>query len=926
MKTKLTSQSAFFNPRVLLSFAFCSIGVFFALMAFALYPGATALAQGSKQNQSVAPSRGTAPQPNVTGAGQLIISEFRLRGPNGANDEFIELYNTTGANLTATAATGVGLAVAASDGVTRCVVLNGTVIPAGGHFLCVNSVGYSLGTYPAGNGTTATGDATYTTGIPDNAGIALFNNSTGGASFSLANRLDAVGSDSEANTTYKEGTGYAALAQPFPIDYAWVRRLPGGCTSFAECNLADLTTVLGPASVQPQDTGNNINDFIFMDTNGTSDGAGQRLGAPGPQNLSVPSATDGPANSRLLDSCASENVGPNYVRDLTADPPHNSEFGTVDIRRTFTNNLASNITRLRFRIVDITTFPGPSGEADLRPLTSPDVTVTVNRPPCGSGTSSVTVRGTTLEQPPTQPNGGGFNSSMSVNAVTLATPLAAGASIDVRFLLGVQFTGVGRFCVVSETSPPSPAQVSCFTPQDIAPPPTCATTVFSENFEGLVVPALPAGWAASHGVFQAGDPLWVNSTSSPDSPPNGAFSIEAIHALDNRLDTPAIAIKSTSAQVSFRNNFTLENTFDGGVLEVSSPNIAGGAFTDITDAAVGGSFVVGGYNASISGTFGSPIANRKAWSGNAYLSTVAKLGPNVAGQTIKLRFRMGSDTSIAEPNGGWHVDTIVVTDGCAKAVNISTRMQVQTGNNVLIGGFIIAGNVSKQVAIRGIGPSLSQFGIPGVLADPTLELRDGQGGLIKQNDNWQDDPAQAALLTGASLGLGNPLESGIVATLPPNASYTAILAGKNNGTGVGLVEIYDINHSVNSQLANISTRGFVQGGDNVMIGGFILGEDNIESQIAVRGIGPSLAPFGVNPVLANPTLELHDGQGTLLVANDNWQDDPISAAQLSFQGLALSDTNESGIVMSLPLGGFTAVLAGKNGGTGIGLVEIYNLH
>jgi hypothetical protein len=273
--------------------------------------------------------------------------------------------------------------------------------------------------------------------------------------------------------------------------------------------------------------------------------------------------------------------------------------------------------------------------------------------------------------------------------------------------------------------------------------------------------------------------------------------------------------------------------------------------------------------------------------------------------------------------GGWALD---ITTTCAQALNISTRMQVQTGENVLIGGFIVTGNASKNVAIRGVGPSLSQFGIPGVLADPTLELRNAQGGLITQNDNWQDDPAQATLLSNAGLALQNPNESGIVALIPPNSSYTAILAGKNGGTGVGLVEVYDLNQAVNSQLANISTRGFVLGGDNVMIGGFILGLDNIETQIAVRGIGPSLSQFGLSPVLADPILELHDGQGTLLAANDNWQDDPVSAAKLAFQAIAPTDPNESGIVMSLPLGGFTAILAGKNGGTGIALVEIYNLH
>src|SRR5262245_39023098 len=161
-------------------------------------------------------------------AGQLLISEFRLRGPSGATDEYIEIYNNAGADHTVTALTGTGYGVAASDGVTRCSIPNGTVIPNKGHYLCVNSVNYSLGSYPAGNGTTATGDATYTTDIPDNVGIALFNNNTGGGSYSLANRLDAVGSTSEANTLYKEGTGYPALT-PFSIDYSFTRRPAGGC-------------------------------------------------------------------------------------------------------------------------------------------------------------------------------------------------------------------------------------------------------------------------------------------------------------------------------------------------------------------------------------------------------------------------------------------------------------------------------------------------------------------------------------------------------------------------------------------------------------------------------------------------------------------------------------------------------------------------
>ncbi len=261
----------------------------------------------------------------------------------------------------------------------------------------------------------------------------------------------------------------------------------------------------------------------------------------------------------------------------------------------------------------------------------------------------------------------------------------------------------------------------------------------------------------------------------------------------------------------------------------------------------------------------------------------------------------------------------------AQALNISTRLRVETGDNVLIGGFIIRGSAPKNVAVRGIGPSLAASGISDVLADPTLELRAANGALLFQNDDWQDDPIQAAQLTALGLALQDPNESGIVATLQPDASYTAILAGNSGGTGVGLVEIYDTNQAADSQLANISTRGFVQTGDNVMIGGFILGGTSNNTQVAVRGIGPSLALIGVNPVLADPTLELRDSNGALLISNDDWQDDPVSASQLAFHGLAPQDPEESGIFASLPPGAFTAILAGNDGGVGIGLVEIYNV-
>lgn len=385
------------------------------------------------------------PPAAVATAGQLVISEFRVRGPNGLADEFIEIANVSGADHTVAALSGTGYGIAASDGTTRCSIPNGTVIPNKGHYLCVNSVGYSLASYPAGNGTTATGDATYTTDIPDNAGIALFNNNSGGGAYTLANRLDAVGSTSEANTLYKEGTGYPALV-PFSINYSFYRDTcgkGGSITTFGAC----------PTGGLPKDTNNNAADFVFVDTNGTSAGAGQRLGAPGPENLSSPIERNASFAVNLLDVCVAATSPPNRVRDFTSDPPNNSTFGTLDIRRTIVNNTGGNVTRLRFRVIDLTTFPAPSGIADLRPRTSTAVVVTVDRPPCGSGTSNVTVQATTLEQPPSQPNGGGFNSSMSAGVVTLATPVANGASVDVRFLLGIQQTGSFKFFINVEALP-----------------------------------------------------------------------------------------------------------------------------------------------------------------------------------------------------------------------------------------------------------------------------------------------------------------------------------------------------------------------------------------------------------------------------------------------------------------------------------------
>jgi uncharacterized delta-60 repeat protein len=250
--------------------------------------------------------------------------------------------------------------------------------------------------------------------------------------------------------------------------------------------------------------------------------------------------------------------------------------------------------------------------------------------------------------------------------------------------------------------------------------------------------------------------------------------------------------------------------------------------------------------------------------------------------------------------------------------NISTRLRVETGENVLIGGFIVTGTQPKRVIVRAIGPSLSSF-FPGALADPILELRDSSGALIGSNDNWRSD--QEAEIIATTVAPSDDLESAIVAILPANGSnYTAIVRGANNGTGIGVVEAYDLDRTVNSKLANISTRGLVQTGDNVMIGGMIvLGQTPL--RVIVRAIGPSLPVSGA---LADPTLELRDGNGVLLAANDNWRSD--QEEEIIATTIPPSDNLESAIVRNLAPGNYTAIVRGANDTTGIAVVEAYALN
>jgi hypothetical protein len=251
-------------------------------------------------------------------------------------------------------------------------------------------------------------------------------------------------------------------------------------------------------------------------------------------------------------------------------------------------------------------------------------------------------------------------------------------------------------------------------------------------------------------------------------------------------------------------------------------------------------------------------------------------------------------------------------------LNISTRLRVQTGENVLIGGFIITGMDPKRVLIRAIGPSLPASANP--LADPRLELYQG-GSQLASNDNWRD--TQEAEVEATDLAPSNNLESAILRTLPPGA-YTAVVQGTGNATGTGLVELYDVNQIAISEIANISTRGFVETGDNVMIGGFIVrpaGGGN--ASVAVRAIGPTLSQFGISGALQDPTLELVNSDGVVIGSNNNWKD--LQRAEIEALGLQPGDDRESALLQTILPGNYTAIVRGANDTTGVAVVEAYKL-
>jgi serine protease AprX len=403
-----------------------------------------------------------------------------------------------------------------------------------------------------------------------------------------------------------------------------------------------------------------------------------------------------------------------------------------------------------------------------------------------------------------------------------------------------------------------------------------------------------------------------STVSDPPAIYDASFSVGA-YDINNQL----ASFSSRGPSTFYSPNLLKPNLSAPGVSVRSSYNSGDTAYAILNGTSMAAPHVVGAVALLWSAR---PQLLRDITATKTVLQNTANPTVNVSPQTC------GGTLSSQIPNntfGYGRVDALAAVNAVPPPPtvlgNVSSRLVVEAGDNALFGGFIVTGTQDKTVVVRGLGPSLN---LPNKLADPTLELRDSAGGLIQTNDNWANSPNRQAI-QDSGLAPSNDLEPAIIATLPANGSiYTAIVRGVNDSMGTGVVEIYDVDRNVDSKLANISTRGLVQTGDNILIAGTIV-VGQASQQVIVRALGPSLSLAGK---LANPTLELRDQNGGLLDANDNWVDSANKQA-IANAGLAPTNDFESAILATLPANNaiYTAIVRGVNDTTGIAVVEVYAL-
>jgi hypothetical protein len=436
---------------------------------------------------------------------------------------------------------------------------------------------------------------------------------------------------------------------------------------------------------------------------------------------------------------------------------------------------------------------------------------------------------------------------------------------------------------------------------------------------------------------------WSAPIAATDNPNTGVFNAAIAASPDGQTLTVSFYDQRDSGGVTTLCNLYLAQSFDGGA--TWQPNLRLTSIT--TDASLAPltseGYMLGDYLGIAESTTPDVPAipvwvDTRTGNPDPFISRVG-IAPNVdftSFQASRLSLaeidnpQLGGPTADADGDGENNLSEFLSqtdpNDAASvvhpsRQLNISTRETVGTGENVLIGGFIVTGPAPKQVILRAIGPSLAADGLTGLLADPTLEVHDASGALLFSNDDWKSTQQTAIEATG--IPPTDDRESAIVATLDPG-TYTAIVQGKGNATGTALVEVYDLDPTPVTRLSNISTRGEVGTGTSVLIGGLIVSaEEAGQANVVLRALGPSLGALGVSGALQDPTLELHDSNGALLAGNDNWRD--AQEGIIASTGLAPTDDREAAIFATLPAGAYTAVVQGKDATTGVGLVEAYNI-
>jgi photosystem II stability/assembly factor-like uncharacterized protein len=494
-----------------------------------------------------------------------------------------------------------------------------------------------------------------------------------------------------------------------------------------------------------------------------------------------------------------------------------------------------------------------------------------------------------------------------------------------------------------------------YTDINMNPTPLKVTTAEQKRFEGAVIVINPANpqvlYAGYQNVHRSvdGGASWKKVSNFTDSQVVDTIVLapsdpKTIYVGRSNGFSPGSFYRSTNEGATFTDiSAGLPDAVTGVAIDPKNPmrlwvSLQGGNTNAVYSSQNGGATWVNYSGTALPNSSTRSIVYETGSQDALYVGTVAgvyyrdammnnwqsynKNLPNVIVNSLEIDYNSKKLRAGTYGRGLWQANLASGGVTNAQFLNISTRLKVQTGTAVSIGGFIVTGSDAKKVLVRGIGPSLAARGVQSPLGDPTLELHDTSK-LLASNDNWKKTQQSEVQATGVPPA--NEAESAIVATVAGNtANYTAVLAGKNGGTGVGLVEVYDLAQAANSKLANISTRGFVDTGDNVMIGGFILGPGGTGSaRVLLRAIGPSLARQGVANALVDPVLELHGTNGAVLATNDNWKD--TQQAEIQATGIPPTSDSESAIVRTLPPGSYTAVLRGKNNGTGTALVEAYNL-